>query len=174
MRDELNKAISSEAIFVKMVLLSWETQNTRVDKLLENLSDKELLQETAPGRNTGIYLLGHLAAVNDNLFKLLDLSERLYPELDIIFVESPDKSGMAMPSAGVLKIYWKEINAKLADHFNKMQPEEWFTRHTAVSEEDFIKEPHRNKLNVLITRTAHQSYHLGQLIYLKKNKEEVV
>jgi len=51
-----------------------------------------------------------------------------------------------------------------------MQPTEWFTRHTSVSEEDFIKEPHRNKLNVLITRATHQSYHLGQLIYLKRNK----
>jgi hypothetical protein len=157
-----------------MVLLAWQTQNTRVDKLIESLSDEELLRETAPNRNTGIYLLGHLAAVNDNLFQLLDLGERLYPELDIIFVESPDKSGMAMPSADVLKIYWKEINTKLTDHFNKMQPAEWLTRHTAVSEEDFVKEPHRNKLNVLITRTTHQSYHLGQLIYLKKNKEEVV
>ncbi len=173
MRDELNKTTSSEAIFVKMVLLAWQTQNTRVNKLIESLSDEELLQETAPGRNTGIYLLGHLIAINDNLFKLLDLSERLHPELDIIFVDNPDKSGIAMPSADVLKMYWKEINAKLTDHFNKMETAEWFTRHTAVSEEDFIKEPHRNKLNVLITRTTHQSYHLGQLIYLKRNKEVV-
>jgi DinB family protein len=174
MRDELNKETSSETIFVEMVLLAWQTQNTRVDKLLESLSDEELLQETAPGRNTGIYLLGHLAAINDSLFKLLDLGKRLHPELDIVFIENPDKSGMAMPSADILKVYWKEVNAKLTDHFNKMQPAEWFTRHTAVSEEDFVKEPHRNKLNVLITRTTHQSYHLGQLLYLKKNKKEVV
>src|SRR5690242_10589969 len=115
MRDKLNKTTSSEAIFVKMILLAWQTQNTRVDKLLESISDEELLQETAPGRNTGIYLLGHLAAINDNLFKLLDLGERLHPELDIVFVENPDKSGITMPSADVLKVYWKEINAKLTN-----------------------------------------------------------
>ena len=170
MHDELSKTTLSEAIFVKMVLLAWQTQNTRVNKLLEDLSDEELLQETAPGRNTGIYLFGHLVATNDSLFKLLDLGERLHSELDIIFIESPDKSGIAMPSVDELKSYWKEVNSKLAEYFNNMQPTEWFTRHTSVSEEDFIKEPHRNKLNVLITRATHQSYHLGQLIYLKRNK----
>ena len=138
MHDEINKPTSSEEIFVKMVLLAWQTQNTRVNKLLESLSDEELLQETAPGRNTGIYLLGHLVAINDTLFKLLNLGERLYPELDIIFIESPDKSGMAMPSVDVLKNYWKEINTKLTDCFNKMQPAEWFMRHTVLYQKKIL------------------------------------
>ena len=167
MHDEINKTPISETIFVKMVMLAWQTQNTRVNELLKSLSDEQLSQETAPGRNTGIYLLGHLAAVNDSLFKLLNLGERLHPELDAVFLDNPDKSGMEMPTVDVLKNYWMGINSKLTEHFNKMQPDEWFLRHSAVSEEDFIKEPHRNKLNVLITRTTHQSYHLGQLAYLK-------
>jgi len=155
------------ALFVRMVMLAWQKENERVNELLENLSDEQLSQETAPGRNTGIYLLGHLAAINDNLFKILDAGERLHPELDAIFLDNPDKSGMEMPSIDELKKSWNEINAMLTDHFNKMQPAEWLTRHTLISEEDFVKEPHRNKLNVLINRTAHQSYHLGQLAYLK-------
>jgi hypothetical protein len=36
-------------------------------------------------------------------------------------------------------------------------------RHTAVSEADFALNPSRNKLSILISRTNHQSYHLGQL-----------
>jgi hypothetical protein len=48
-----------------------------------------------------------------------------------------------------------------------MQASAWFAKHNAVSAEDFAKEPHRNKLNVLITRTIHQGYHLGQMNYLK-------
>jgi len=167
MNNGTNDTTPSQALFVKMVLLAWQTQNVAADKLFEDLSDDQLLQETAPGRNTGIYLLGHLAAVNDNLFKLLDLDERLHPELDAIFLDNPDKSGMAMPAVEDLKKYWKEINTKLTDRFNKMRPEEWFTRHMSISEQDFAKEPHRNKLNVIINRTAHQSYHLGQLNYLK-------
>jgi hypothetical protein len=170
MNIESSEIKSSEALFVKMVILAWQTQNTRVNELLQSLSDEQLQEETATGRNTGIYLLGHLAAINDNLFELLDLGERLHPELDAAFIKSPDKSGMVMPTADLLRKYWEDINTKLTGYFNKMQPHDWFTRHTAVSHEDFLKEPHRNKLNVLITRTTHQSYHLGQLAYLKNYK----
>jgi hypothetical protein len=158
---------TSLALFVKMVLTAWNQQNTRVDELLEKISDEQLLNETAPGRNTGIYLLGHLAAVNDGLFKLLGIGERLYPELDEIFLNSPDNSGKIFPAVDELKKYWKEINTALTNKFNAMQPEEWFERHTAVSEEDFAKELHRNRLNVIITRSVHQGYHLGQMNYLK-------
>ena len=158
---------TSAALFVKMVLLQWQTQNTRVDDWLKNAPDEQMLQETAPGRNTGIYLFGHLAAVNDGLFKLLGIGERLHPELDEIFLDSPDKSNKTFPSANQLKKYWAEINTALTTKFNAMQPEEWFERHTAVSAEDFAKEPHRNRLNVVITRTVHQGYHLGQMNYLK-------
>ena len=40
-------------------------------------------------------------------------------------------------------------------------------RGNLVSAEDFAKEPHRNKLNLIINRTNHQNTHYGQLIYLK-------
>jgi len=44
-------------VFIKMVLSNWELQNTRMNNLLENLTDEQLASETAPGRNTGMYLL---------------------------------------------------------------------------------------------------------------------
>jgi hypothetical protein len=59
------------------------------------------------------------------------------------------------------------LNEKLADHFNQLTVDEWFEKHTAVSDEDFQKEPHRNKLNVLINRTNHLANHLGQMTFLK-------
>jgi hypothetical protein len=165
MNNELTA--SHDALFVKMVLSAWQTQNTRVNELLTTLTDEQLSAETAPGRNTGIYLLGHLTAINDRLFTLLGVGERLHPELDEIFIDSPDKSGKTMPAIDELKKYWMKINSRLTGYFNNMQPAEWFMPHTAVSEEDFIQEPHRNKLNVLITRATHQAYHVGQMAYLK-------
>jgi hypothetical protein len=36
-----------------------------------------------------------------------------------------------------------------------------------ISEQDFAKEPMRNKLNVLINRTNHLAYHYGQLRLIK-------
>jgi hypothetical protein len=74
------------------------------------------------------------------------------------------------PSVAELRKYWKEVNAKLSAAITTTTSNEWFAKHTAVSAEDFAKEPLRNKLNVLISRTNHQSYHLGQLIYLKPKK----
>jgi DinB superfamily len=164
---ETTKAADQRKLFIKMVIMAWETQNARLNKLLDQLSDDQLLTETAPGRNRGIYLLGHLAAVSDGIIPLLGLGEKKYPELEKIFLTAADKSVSQLPSAAELKKCWNDVNATLSDHFNQMQPDEWFTKHSAVSQEDFAKEPYRNKLNILINRTNHQSYHLGQLIYLK-------
>ena len=69
-------------LFVKMALDAWNIQIDRTTKLFNALTDNQLKQEVAPGRNSGIYLLGHLTAVHDALFPLLDLGEKLYPELD--------------------------------------------------------------------------------------------
>ena len=63
--------------------------------------------------------------------------------------------------------YWKEVNNVLSERFLKMPVNEWFQKHNAVSEVDFAKEPHRNKLNMVINRTNHLANHLGQLILLK-------
>ncbi len=167
-QNEINLVSTEKELFVKMVITAWEAQNTRVDKLLDKITDEQLLAETAPGRNTGIYLLGHLTAVNDALFPLLGWGERLYPHLDAIFITNPDKSGQNMPSITDVKKYWQDVNTQLTQHIAAMQPDEWFTKHASVSAEDFEKEPHRNKLNILISRSIHQGYHLGQLVYLVK------
>ncbi|MEP7318201.1 MAG: DinB family protein [Panacibacter sp.] len=162
----MNPANQTE-VFIKMVLSNWELQNERLNQMLASVSDEQLLKETAPGRNTGIYLLGHLTAVSDGILPLLGLGDKLYPQLQDIFLTSADKSGHEFPSVTELKNCWNQVNATLADKFASMQTNHWFGRHMSVSEEDFAKEPHRNKLNVIINRTNHQSYHLGQLIYLK-------
>jgi len=153
-------------LFIKMAISNWELQNTRLNALLDKLTDDQLAAQTAPGRNTGVYLLGHLAAVSDGLFTFLELGDRLYPDLDRIFLKNSETSGLEKPSIGAIKEYWYNVNAALKQKFDAMQPAEWFTKHSAVSTEDFAKEPHRNKLNILINRTIHQGYHMGQLIYL--------
>jgi len=166
---EKNETATEKELFVKMVVAAWDTQNKNADKLLDTLSDEQLSAEIAPGANRGIYLLGHLTAVSDGLLPLLGLGERLHPQLEEIFLKNPDKAGLEMPSVEELKKFWNEVNTNLASHFNQTSPDDWFAKHTAVTDEDFAAEPHRNKLNVLISRTNHQSYHLGQLSLLAKN-----
>ena len=157
----------SSALFVKMALQSWESQVKRAGNLLNTLSDEQLLREIAPGRNRGIYLFGHLIAVHDAMLTLFGLGERLHPELDEAFLSNPDRSGKEVPSLSELRQYWPELHTRLQEHFDTLSPEQWLQRHTAVSEADFEKEPHRNKLNVLLSRTSHLAYHLGQLVLLK-------
>jgi hypothetical protein len=151
-----------EKSLIDSALRGWKTNVERADKLFGALSAGELEKEIAPGRNRLIYVWGHLAAVNDALIPLLAIGERLYPEFDGMFVSNPDKSVQLTISAESLKTAWQEINQKLWDGFAKFAPSDWTKRHTAVSEDDFEKEPHRNRFAVLLGRTAHLSYHLGQ------------
>ncbi len=155
-------------ISVKIVLDSWKTQNEKVDKFLAEISDDELKNEIAPSKNSGVYLVGHLAAVSDNLFQILGLGESLRPELLEIFLKNADSEEAKNYSIDDLKKHWTEINAKLSEKFNELSADEWFAKHTSVSAEDYAKEPHRNRLNVLLSRTIHQANHLGQLSLLKK------
>jgi hypothetical protein len=152
---------------VKIVLDAWFSNVKRTDEIFNKLTDEELMKEIAPGKNRVIYILGHLTAVHDRMIPLLNMGERLYPQLDDIFLANPDKVVTEIPSATNLRGFWKGINETLEEHFKAMQTEDWFLKHNSVSAEDFIKEPHRNKLNIILSRTNHLAYHLGQLALLK-------
>jgi hypothetical protein len=153
---------------VTVALSNWDQSIKRTTETFNNLSDEELFHEIAPGKNRAVYLLGHLAAVHDRMLPVLGLGERQYPFLDEAFINAKDKAVANLPAVGELRSCWKKINEALEQKFRAMEPEGWLQRHTAVSEEDFAKEPHRNKLNVLLSRIGHLQYHLGQLVLLKK------
>jgi hypothetical protein len=151
---------------IKQLIKAWEAQNKTITTFFTKYEDDFYLNEIAPGRNRAIYVLGHLIAVNDSLLTLLGLGERLFPELEPFFIRTPDGTVAGIPSITTLKEQWTKLNQTLRDHFAKMTPEEWLQRHTMVAEEDFALDPLRNKLNVLISRTNHESYHAGQLALL--------
>src|SRR5436190_12243528 len=141
---------NQQQLFITMTLSDWEGNVKRTTALFDGLSDAQLEHEIAPGRNSGVYLLGHLTAVHDAIPVFLGTGPRVYAQLDVAFVSNPDKSGFAIPSSGDLRKYWKEVNARISQHVLKISADEWFNRHTAVSEADFAKEPHRNKLNIIV------------------------
>lgn len=159
--DQLNLA-------VKIAVDNWNTTLSRTTAVLNDITDEDMLREVSPGRNTGIYLLGHLVAVHDRMLPLLGVGGQRYPQLYETFIANPDKSGQAMPPVAELRSKWNEVNNALNTAFDAMQPGDWLTKHTAVSDEDFEAQPHRNKLNVLSSRTAHLAEHYGQLLFLKK------
>jgi uncharacterized damage-inducible protein DinB len=155
--------MTSQKLSVQVAINSWRLVAERANKIFSNLTEDDSLKEVAPGKNRLIYLLGHLTAVHDAIFLILGLGERLHPELDAIFVSSPDKTGAQLPPVGELRKYWDEVNGKLLSQFATLSAEEWLQRHHAMSEEDYAKDPTRNRLAVLLNRTNHISYHLGQI-----------
>jgi DinB superfamily len=160
--------MGNEDSHVALGLKSWNTQIDRAGKLFEGLSSEDVLREIAPGRNRLLYLWGHLTAVHDAMLPLLSLGERLHPEFDAAFVSSPDKSRVDIPSHEQVRRAWNDVNAELGKGFDKMSWSDWVQRHSAVSEEDFAKDPSRNRFAVLLSRTNHLSYHLGQAMLGRK------
>jgi hypothetical protein len=156
------KTMSTENSLIDAALRGWKSNVESADKLFGALSPEQLEQQVAPGRNRLIYLWGHLAAVNDGLLPLLGIGERLHPELDAMFIAKPDKSVDLTVTGKSLKAAWDEINQKLWEGYSEFSAEDWAGRHTAVSEEDFEREPHRNRFTVLLGRTVHLAYHVGQ------------
>ena len=150
-------------LFAKTALNSWKITLDRLDKMFESVTDEGLQEEIAPGRNRIFYLLGHLVAVHDQMLPLLRLGARLHPELDEDFLSHPDRSQPDRVSAATLRRAWTEVNATLTRAMEALPADAWLERHNAISSDDFAREPLRNRLAVLLSRTAHVQFHTGQI-----------
>lgn len=156
--------MTPEQQLVDAALRAWTFNIDRVEKAFSTLSDEQLEVRVAPGRNRLIYLLGHLAAVHDRMLPLLGIGERRHPELDKPFLEEADSGGASPVAASVLKGILVDTDRALGSAFSAWTPAEWLSKHTAVSDEDFAKEPHRNRISVLLSRNSHLAFHHGQIV----------
>ena len=161
---------NEKELAVKVVLDAWHARIKDADALLNELTDEQLQNEVSPGRNRGTYILGHLTAVHDRMVPLLNFGQQQYPQLDEIYLTNPDRAVEKTPTVAELRSYWKNVNSKLASQFSTLKTDDWFQKHNSVSAEDFVKEPHRNKLNIVLGRTNHIAMHAGQLVFLKPRK----
>jgi hypothetical protein len=159
--------MTTEEMLTTAAVHSWKVVISRFDGSVASLSPEQLQKEVAPGKNRLLYLVGHLTAIHDRMFPLLGLGERLHPELDEIYISNPDRALPDSISASALKQAWTEVNSKLTAAFEKLTPQQWLEKHTAVSNEDFVKDPTRNRLAVLLSRTNHAAFHTGQAALAK-------
>ena len=150
--------MTNEEILGVTVLNSWKLAINRLGKTLSELSDEQLQQHVAPGKNRVFYLLGHLTAMHDRMFPLLGLGDRLHPELDEPYIANPDRVVADPLSTTELRRAWSEVNSKLTTALERFTLEDWLQKHTSVSDEDFVKDPTRNRLAVVVSRTSHVSY----------------
>ena len=63
---------------------------------------------------------------------------------------------------------WATVTATLNKGIAALSFDEWMERHASISPEDFVKEPHRNRFSVLLSRIAHLTEHIGQLLWINK------
>ena len=110
--------------------------------------------------------MGHLVSSNDTMMTLFGFGPKLYPSYEEIFSKNPDRA-VPQPPVSEIRKAWKETHDTLAKNFGKLSVNEWLDKHTSMTAEDLAKEPTRNKLSVLISRTNHVAYHMGQLVLAK-------
>jgi hypothetical protein len=158
--------MASDEVPIQTALSSWEQVIMRVGTLCLSCSEEQLSAEIAPEKNRISYLWGHLTAVNDAMFSVLRLGERLHPELDAVFIAQPDRSVPLPPSSEIAQC-WEHVHTELLSKFKTLSPQEWLERHGNVSPEEFERNPARNRLAVLLSRTNHASYHFGQMMLAK-------
>jgi hypothetical protein len=105
--------------------------------------------------------------VHDRMFPLLGLGERLHSELDDVYITNRDRMLADPVSASDLRNAWSEVNSRLTTAFERFTPKDWLQKHAAVSDDDFAKDPTRNRFAVVMSRTNHASYHSGQAVLAK-------
>jgi len=160
-----------QQIMTAFAIRTWQQVVARIGNLCSPLSEDQLRAEIAPGKNRLIYLWGHLAAIHDAMFPILRLGDRLHPELDLPFVSKPDRS-MKLPTAAEIKTCWDEVRSELVSRSATLALHQWFERNGNVSEAEFDLDPTRNRLAVLLSRTNHASYHLGQMMLAQQPNAE--
>jgi hypothetical protein len=159
----------SEQIIIDSVLALWKSTVDRATKLFDDVTEEDAEKPVTPGRNRIVYLLGHLTAVHDRMIPLLGLGERVHSDMDASFVSNPDRALDDLPPLADLKNRWKNVNGHLLALMQQDVSLSWWAqRHTSVSEADFQINPTRNRLSIVLNRTNHLSYHLGQIALAPK------
>lgn len=155
---------------LQICLLQWNTYNRRMKTVIEEITKANFDKPLVTGGNSPSWILGHLVDTDDELLKILGIRKRMYPELHKIYHHRRGTNQKGHLTKKELLKKWNVILAELDKAFSSMSESDWHARHTLVSAEDFKKEPHRNKLNVMLTRVGHKASHLGQIAMQKSGE----
>lgn len=151
-----SESVTTENSYENLIFSAWLQQNRKISNIINRLSDEDLNKDIAPGRNSGLYLLGHLIASNDLLMPLLGFGNKMFPEYEKIFLCTPDKCIAKLPQASDLRAHWFALNDELRISFFNMKKDQ----------AGFGPLLSNDKFSMLLYVINHQCYHLGQLSFL--------
>src|ERR1700733_14753414 len=112
--------MDQQTVLTTITLNAWQIQADRATKFINESSDELLLKEIAPGRNRGIYLMGHLIAIHDAMPEILGFGKKAYPDLAAIFITAPDKTIDKIPTVPELRVMWTSVHDRLKNEFSKI------------------------------------------------------
>jgi hypothetical protein len=129
---------------------------------IDPLTDEELKMEIAPGKNHGVWLLGHLITSDDDFSVYMGKSPLLYPEYYKLFGQGSKLQPVEnYPSIPLLREQWKNVVEKNKKIYAELTDEELEEFHAKAKdpEKDYFK----TKQRIVIFWQLHQMYHAGQL-----------
>ncbi len=154
-----------ENVLVQQYLKQYRMMLEWVDGQLNALSDEEYNLELSPGKNTGIWILGHLVVSDDDFSVFLGKGELLFPEYTEVFGQgSKLQKAEIYPSVSKLKEAWKKVSEKNLEIYSGLTDKELNEPHSMVKnyETDYFK----TKDKVIMAWHLHQAYHAGQIAIL--------
>lgn len=153
-----NKAAAVLAHQYRM-MVEWVTE------YIDALSDEDLKMELSPGKNHGVWILGHMIVSDDDFSVYMGKGELLYPR----WSEKLGQRSKLMPPENYppvpeLREMWKKVCEKNFKIYETITDEELPQHHALykASEPDYFK----TKDRVIMSWQLHQMYHAGQLAVL--------
>lgn len=152
----------------KTLSLQYERSLSWANWKLNLLSEDDLKKEVSPGKNHGIWLLGHLIANEDDFGVFLGKRELAYPVYQNLFAGGTKPLPIEnYPSVPEMREKWKELTEKNKKLYCELKDEELNEPHALIEENDFCK----TKQDIIMHWQIHLVYHIGQLgILVRDNK----
>lgn len=138
------------------MMLDW------VNGHIDTLKDDEFKIELSPGKNHGVWLLGHLVASEDDFSLYMGKGGLFFPEITEMFGQKSKLMPVEnYPSVSELKNYWKQVTEKNQKIYSTLTDKELSEPHMLVK--DYDTDYFKTKERVIMAWQLHQLYHTGQL-----------
>ncbi|MEO8665859.1 MAG: DinB family protein [Ignavibacteria bacterium] len=154
-----------ENILVKKFLEQYIVMIEWVNLYINALTDKDFEMELSPGKNHGVWILGHMIASDDDFSLMMGKGELLFPEYQELFGQGSKLQPVKnYPAVEQLRKQWNDLfekNKKIYEDLKDAdfnQPPE----NTTDANKDFFN----TKAKVIMAWQLHQMYHGGQLSVL--------
>ncbi|MDQ3021462.1 MAG: DinB family protein [Bacteroidota bacterium] len=155
-----------ENVLSKQFQRQYEMMLGWVDGTVNSLSDEDFKIELSPGKNTGVWILGHIIVSDDDLSTFLGKGELLFPWYVKLFGQGTKVQQVEnYPDVATLKKCWKQVSERNKIIYSELTDKELNEPHAMI--EDFEKDYFKTKERVIMAWQLHQVYHTGQLAIIE-------